>query len=95
MANFITSVGYSGWHTATLTWMPTAITLQLNGRNLGTTTSRIPDTPMHLVIQTKTTADSVVIPSDSAAGNVQLGWMTVDTPAEIRVHAPLPARHAT
>jgi hypothetical protein len=72
--------------------MLTAITLQLDGWNVGTTTSRIPDTPTHL---TKTTADSVVIPSDSATGDVQLGWMTADTPAEIRVRAPLPARHAT
>ena len=95
MANFITSVGHSGWHAATLTWMLTAITLQLDGRNFGTTTSRIPDTPMHLVIQIKTTADSVVILSDSAAGSIRLGWMTADTPAEIHVHAPLPARHAT
>jgi hypothetical protein len=95
VANFIASVGYSGWHTATLTWMLTAITLQLDGWNVGTTTSRIPDTPMQLVIQTKTTAASVVIRSGSAAGSIRLGQMKADTPAEIRVHAPLPARHAT
>jgi hypothetical protein len=71
------------------------ITLQLDGWNLGTTTSRIPDTPMHLVIQAATTANSVVILSDSAAGSIRLGGMTVDTPAEIRVHAPLPARRVT
>src|ERR1700694_4664776 len=39
----------TGWHTATVIWLPGRVTLQLDGRTVGTNRTRIPNTPMHLV----------------------------------------------
>lgn len=76
-AGFNTRVRYAkGWHTATITWVPGRITFQLDGRTVGTTTVRIPDTPMHLVIQAETSTGGPV-PAASAAGNVQIDWLAV------------------
>jgi beta-glucanase (GH16 family) len=79
-AAFSTHVTYTGWHTATLTWLPSGVTFQLDGQTVGTTTTRVPNTPMHLVIQTETSTDGTV-PTNSAAGNVQIDWLAVYTPA--------------
>lgn len=69
----------TAWHTATITWLPSGITFQLDGTTVGTTTTGIPDTPMHLVIQAETWT-SGGIPTDAAAGNIQIAWLTVYTP---------------
>jgi len=74
---FQTRVMYArGWHTAAINWLPGQVTLQLDGRTVGTTRNRIPDTPMHLVIQAETATDGTV-PSPSAAGNFQIDWLVV------------------
>ena len=70
-----TSVDYGGWHTAVIEWSPSTTAFILDGTTIGTTTSRIPDTPMHWVLQTET-ATSGCIPPDNAAGNVQIDWVT-------------------
>ncbi len=75
-ALFSTHVTYTGWHTATLTWLPSEVTFQLDGRTVGTTTTRIPNTPMHLVIQSETSIGSPP-PANSAAGNIQIDWLAV------------------
>lgn len=74
---FRTSTMYArGWHTAAINWMPGHVTLQLDGRTIGNTRTRIPDTPMHLVIQAETATDGSV-PPPSAAGNFQVDWLVV------------------
>jgi hypothetical protein len=74
---FRTPVMYArGWHTAAINWLPGKVILQLDGRTVGTSTTRIPNTPMHLVIQTETSTDGSV-PTASAAGNVQIDWVVV------------------
>ena len=79
-ALFNSQVTPTGWHTATLTWLPTGVTLQLDGRTVGTTMTRIPDTPMHLVIQSETWTGGPP-PANSASGNVQIDWLAVYKPA--------------
>jgi len=79
-AAFNTSARYTSWHTATITWLPTGVTFQLDGQTIGTTTSRIPDTPMHLVLQTETSTDAAP-PPNSASGRVQIDWITAYSPS--------------
>jgi hypothetical protein len=79
-AAFDTDATYTRWHTATITWLPSRVTFQLDGTTLGTVTSRIPNTPMHWVIQTETSIGAAP-PASSAAANVQIDWVAVYTPA--------------
>jgi hypothetical protein len=74
-----TTTGYSSWHTAVIEWGPSATRFILDGTTIGTSTSGIPNTPMHWVLQTETR--SSVVPSDSTAGNVQIDWVAVYRPA--------------
>ena len=76
---FDTSTTYSSWHTATIAWTPTACTFVLDGHLVGTARLHVPDTPMHWVIQTETSLDEAN-PSPSAAGNVQIDWVTAYVP---------------
>jgi hypothetical protein len=66
-------VAYGNWHTAVVEWLPSRVTFILDGRTIGNTTSGIPNTPMHWVLQTPTT-DSILA-SLSTAGNVQIDWV--------------------
>jgi Glycosyl hydrolases family 16 len=71
-----TSATFGGWHTAIIEWGPSQLRFILDGSVIGTTTSRIPNTPMHWVIQTETALDGST-PSASAAGHVQVDWVAV------------------
>jgi hypothetical protein len=79
-AAFTTKVKYTGWHTAIITWLPSGVTFQLDGTTIGKETNRVPNTPMHLVLQTETSTDGAAL-SNSAAGNVQIDWVSVYAPA--------------
>jgi len=71
---------YTTWHTAVLEWTASACRFELDGVTLGTSTSRIPSTPMHWVLQTETALDGTV-PTDAAAGDVEIDWVVVYVPA--------------
>jgi hypothetical protein len=71
----IPPVTYTSWHTAVTEWTPTSLTFYLDGQVVGRSTSHIPNTPMHWVIQTETALDGT-IPSSTAASNVQIDWAT-------------------
>jgi hypothetical protein len=77
---YSTSATYTSWHTATIEWLPSSLTFILDGQVIGTSTSQIPNTPMHLVFQTETSLSGPA-PSDSAAGNVQIAWVAAYVPA--------------
>jgi len=77
---FSTQATYGQWHTATVTWLPSGISFQLDGQLIGTALARLPDTPMHLIIQAETAIGGPV-PTDAAAGNIQIAWLTIDTPS--------------
>jgi beta-glucanase (GH16 family) len=76
---YSTSVTYSAWHTAVIDWGPDKTNFILDGNTIGTSTSRIPNTSMHYVIQTETALDGTV-PTDLASGNVQIDWVAVYAP---------------
>ncbi|OGO54941.1 MAG: hypothetical protein A2V85_11190 [Chloroflexi bacterium RBG_16_72_14] len=73
---FSTGATYSSWHTAIIEWAPSSIRFIFDDRVIGTSTSRIPNSPMHWVLQTETRLDGTV-PADSAQGHVQIDWVAV------------------
>ena len=79
-ARFSSPKTLARWHTLTITWLPTGVAFQLDGRSLGTTRTRIPNTPMHMVIQAETRLRGGVM-TPSEAGNIQFDWLTISTPA--------------
>jgi beta-glucanase (GH16 family) len=76
---FGSGVPYGAWHTAVIEWRPASVTFILDGRTIGTSTTGIPNTPMHWILQTPTTDSTSV--SDSTAGNLQIDWVAVWKPA--------------
>ncbi len=77
---FDTQATYGSWHTATTEWTPGKVTFILDGQTIGMSTTRVPNTPMHWVLQTETALDGP-IPAASTAGNVQIDWVTMYAPA--------------
>ena len=73
---FSTGARYGDWHTAVIEWSPAAVTFYLDGAVIGQSTSRIPSTPMHWVLQNETSLTSTP-PADSAQGHVQIDWVAV------------------
>jgi beta-glucanase (GH16 family) len=74
---YSTAATYGAWHTAVVEWTPQSVKFSLDGSVIGTSTNtaNIPSTPMHWVLQTET-ALSGGAPADSAAGDVQIDWVT-------------------
>jgi beta-glucanase (GH16 family) len=68
-------VPYGDWHTAVIEWLPSRVSFLLDGRKIGTSTSRLPTTPMHWVLQTPTTES--ILASLSTSGDVQIDWVAV------------------
>jgi hypothetical protein len=72
---FSTNARYSDWHTAVIEWTPGKVVFSLDGQVIGQTTKRIPDTPMHWVLQTETGLTSA--PDDTTQGYIQIDWVAV------------------
>jgi beta-glucanase (GH16 family) len=64
----------SGWHTTVLEWTPNACRFILDGQVIGTSTSRIPSTPMSWVLQSETQLGSER-PAPGAVANVYIDWV--------------------
>lgn len=73
---FSTKSTYTSWHTATIEWSPKVLRFLLDGKVVGETKERIPNTPMRWVLQTETCLDGCDIPAD-AAGKVQIDHVKV------------------
>lgn len=71
---------FPSWHTATIEWTPTRLNFILDGLTILSTTDRIPDTPMHWVLQTETTSTP---PGNQVIGDVQIDWVAVYVPSNI------------
>jgi Glycosyl hydrolases family 16 len=92
---FRTTATYDRWHTTSIEWVVTdpindvgSVTFILDGQTIGTSTRRIPVTPMHWVLQTETCPGGWWLaagdwrldvggcqPSPLAAGNVRIDWV--------------------
>ena len=75
---FPTSTTFTGWHTATVEWTPGSLVFILDGAVIGRSTTQVPSAPMHWVLQTETQLSGGA-PPDSAAGHVQIDWVTAYT----------------
>lgn len=73
---FPSSAKYDSWHTAIIEWSAGNVTFLLDGQTLGTSTTLVPSTPMHWVLQTETNLDGVV-PSDSSEGKLEVDWVAI------------------
>jgi hypothetical protein len=69
----------SGWHTTVIEWTASACRFILDGTAIGTSTSRLPDTPMHLVLQSETVPGRVT--SNAETADIFIAWITVYRPA--------------
>lgn len=67
----------SGWHTALIDWTAKSCAFILDGMTIGTTTNRIPSTPMHWVLQSETNN----ITDNAASAEILIDWVTVYRPA--------------
>lgn len=64
------------WHTYTIEWSPNLVVLYLDGNEVGRTTERVPNTPMHWVLQTETW----LLDEDPVASvetNIMIDWVSV------------------
>lgn len=68
----------SGWHTSVVEWTASTCTFTLDGSVIGTATSRIPNTPMHWVLQSETVPDRVT--NGSTAADIYIAWVTIYRP---------------
>jgi hypothetical protein len=74
---FFAGVGVSGgWHTAVTEWTQDAVQFMLDDEVLGKSTTRIPDTPMHWVLEATTNLDGYE-PDDVVTGHIQIDWVAV------------------
>jgi hypothetical protein len=62
------------WHTYTIEWSPNLVVLLLDGKEVGRTTERVPNTPMHWVLQTETWRYSELPTQDV---NLEIDWVSV------------------
>jgi hypothetical protein len=79
---FGTGSGFSDWHVATMEWLPGEVSLLLDGRLIGTSTTRTASDPMHLVLQAGTdggipASHSAARPPRTARGVIQVDWVVI------------------
>jgi len=70
---FGTHATFAAWHTVTVEWVPGKVTFVLDGKVIGVSTTMVPSTAMHWVLQTETSYGTV--PADSTSGHVYIDWV--------------------
>lgn len=68
----------SGWHTSIVEWTATGTTFTLDSTVIGKAAARIPDTPMHWVLQSETVPDRVTHAADTA--DIYIAWVAIYRP---------------
>lgn len=74
-----TSARYGAWHKIVLIWKLNLVQFKLDGVTVGSTTYRVPNTPMHWVLQTETGLGGCV-PSPFANGHLLVDWAVAYAP---------------
>ncbi|MGU3411554.1 glycoside hydrolase family 16 protein [Microbacterium sp. M1A1_1b] len=77
--HYETPASLSDWHTYTIEWTPVRMSFLIDDAVVATTTSSIPMSKMHLVVQTGSIGGR---PPRSAEGSLLIDWMTIDVPAQ-------------
>jgi hypothetical protein len=66
---------FTRWHTAVIEWTRSKCKFFLDGKVVGVSSARIPDTPMYWVLQAGTDGDS------TSAGHLDIDWAVVYKPS--------------
>lgn len=74
-AAFRKTIDATQWHTYTIEWSPNLVVFYLDGVEFGRTTDRVPNTPMHWVIQTETVLNGQK--PGAQTGHVQIDWVAI------------------
>ncbi|HKS01560.1 MAG TPA: family 16 glycosylhydrolase [Arthrobacter sp.] len=74
---FRSQVFFTEWHVATIEWSPGRVEFILDGKSLGASTTAVPNTPMHYLLQTESCLPRC--PAPQTAGHVYLDWIAVWT----------------
>lgn len=74
-AVFQGDASFQAWNTATIEWTPGRVEFFLNGRSIGASTSGVPDTPMHYVLQTESCLPTC--PDPKTSGHVEVDWVAI------------------
>lgn len=78
------------WHTAVTEWTPGLVRYLLDGEEIGRSTSRVPSTSMHWVLQTDTTEHDEP-PAPGATANLEVDWVAAWSYAPGTPATPAPA----
>jgi hypothetical protein len=70
---FKVAVDVREWHTYTIEWSPGLVVFRVDGNEIGRTTKRVPNTPMHWVLQSETSLKTAT-PADARV-KVQIDWV--------------------
>ncbi len=73
---FETGTSMQDWHTAVIDWRPSSVSFVLDGEEIGRSSTRVPSTPMHFVMQIGTAGDEE--PPPDARGAVEVDWVRVE-----------------
>jgi hypothetical protein len=76
---FTTDETFDTWHTASIEWLPDRVTFILDGVEVGTSTDRIPEAPMHWVLQTESCLNTDC-PHQDVNADVEIDWIVVYSP---------------
>lgn len=75
---FDTKTTMTGWHTASIEWMPDHITFTLDGKSKTTNDPKaLPSGNFHQVLQVETSLDGPA-PDASVEGHVQVDWIQIE-----------------
>jgi Glycosyl hydrolases family 16 len=66
---------YGAWHTAVIEWLPTRCTFILDGNVVGNSTSNVPNTQMHWVIQNG--GNFGATPDNTSQGHLYIDWVSI------------------
>lgn len=76
---FVTKTRFRRWHTAVTEWTHNRVRCYLDGSLIGKTTDRVPNNPMHWVIQAET-ATVTGPPDPQTTGRFQIDWVAMWRP---------------
>ncbi|MDQ0819300.1 hypothetical protein QFZ79_001595 [Arthrobacter sp. V4I6] len=76
---FFTDKFSTEWHVATTEWRPGQVEFFVDGVSIGVSTTDVPSTPMHLILQTESCLPNC--PAPATQGHVFLDWISIWVPA--------------
>jgi len=72
---FQSGAAFTAWHTATTEWTPGRVEFFLDGQSIGVSTTNVPHTPMHYILQTESCLTGC--PAPSTSGHLDIDWVAI------------------